>query len=222
MRLFNINKTTGEVVVENDYILGTPEFKTIVTNKMYNSATLLYIFFMADWTGSNWLAGYDDVTLRRYAIKESGVNPDNVSSKDVNTAIAKYIEIQQQLAPSVSALITAKKSLRQAGIFLKDITNQNEILQLNVKNLTQVVSETSDSVEAAKIISQINTFNSAIKNNIGDLLGMVNNIAKAITDMDKLEQKVREEYKEQIERVGSKKFGSREKPGYNIIPKDLS
>jgi hypothetical protein len=221
MRLFNINKSTGEVIVENDYILGIPEFKAVINNKMYNSATLLYIFFMSDWTGNNYLAGYDDSTLNKYAIKESGVNPNSISSKEVTSAINKYIEIQRKLSPSIAALITAKKSLRQAGVFLTNITSQNELLQINVEKLTLLVSETNDTAEASKIISQINTFNNAIKSNINDLLSMVNSIAKAVTDIDKLEQKVKEEYKEQVERVGSKKYGSREKPGYNIIPKDI-
>jgi hypothetical protein len=220
MKLFTINKTTNDIEVSNSYILGTPEFKALIESKTYNSSVLLYVFFMADWSGENWLAGYQEEERSIKAIKESGVFPSLVTNKTVVAAIDKYVEIQQNLSPSISALITAKLTLRQATNFLVDITKQNEILKLNIDKLTELAAESNDTIETSKVISQINTFNSAIKNNIGDLLNIVNNIAKTIGDIEKLELKVREEYKEQIERVGSKRFGGREKPGYIIMPKD--
>lgn len=230
MKLLNVDKNTGELIIENEIILATPEFKKLKDrlvvggkdlngySKTYNKKELLYVFFIADWTGDNWLAGYSDNERHKAAIKECVLEENFKPDNDILKAIEKYIEIQKEHSPTISALITAKRSLNQAGKFIVDIVKQTEILQETVKKLTGLVKDEEDIKQTSSIMSQINTFNTAIKSNINDLLSTVSTITKYILDIEKLERKVKEEHKESIERVGNKKFGTREKPNYKIDP----
>jgi hypothetical protein len=232
MKIFTLSPDR-EIMIDNVIFLMIPDLYKVWTRKtpmkgdadgrkkLMNFKELHYIFLIAEWTDRNPLALLPEEEKHEKAIYQAGLQDDWKIDSTVELAISAYKRTQLTLSPSISTLISVKKSLSQAGTMLKNRSMQNEKLVARVEKLTEeFIKLNPDAPNFNQVLIAINQSNELLQSNIDSAMNLANKVETAMERLDKLETKVRtEEIVNQRKIEGGRTLGNREDPSsYKFLP----
>lgn len=218
-----IVQPNGDIVPNIDYITYVPEFRRVAKRSgravdgKTTIAELSYVFYMADWTRRNEYASLEDKERAVEAKKAAGLpsdwKPDNVT----NSAVDKYIEIQQKLYTKALMLITLKRAMRQSSILLAERGEQMAMVRESIAALVRQATMTSKPAELATIMGDIRNVQSIVNAELRDVMKMVKEQSIAFKQLDDLENEMMESLGKSLEVAGGGQPYAREIPGYKIF-----
>jgi len=224
LQLITFNKVTGELEINLNSIYYVPDIAAIMkrrspsmedivgTAKILNKKELMYVFYMADWTSTNYLQALSDEDRDREAKREARLAPEWTPDVIVATVISKYIAIQQKYMPSARMLITLKKGLYSLSLYYANLEKQNSTLNKRLDMLTKLAFSSNDATTNIELLKETEMVNGLLAANTKVILDGISKLEKAHNDITAFEKKVRTEETIAAEIIGGGKPYRREVP----------
>jgi hypothetical protein len=212
-RLFYLDRETGDVIIDDNYVKTVPEFNALYKRKKEQGMKeLKFVFFMADWTAANYLRDYDDKQRSNLALKDSKLSNDWTPDAAVGKAITKYINIQIEYSGTIKMLITLRRAIMSKAEAVDLLDRQNKRLLSRIEQLMTEDTMGYNVAELATIDEAIAAANEKFVNNSKTITTLTTDYERGIKLVNDLETKVKEETEAMLEITGKRKLGNRELP----------
>jgi len=212
-RLFYLDRETGDVIIDDNYVKTVPEFNALYKRKKEQGMKeLKFVFFMADWTAANYLRDYDDKQRSNLALKDSKLSNDWTPDAAVGKAITKYINIQIEYSGTIKMLITLRRAIMSKAEAVDLLDRQNKRLLTRIEQLMTEDTTGYNVAELATIDEAIAAANEKFVNNSKTITTLTTDYERGIKLVNDLETKVKEETEAMLEITGKRKLGNRELP----------
>ncbi len=212
-RLFYLDRETGDVIIDDNYVKTVPEFNALYKRKKEQGMKeLKFVFFMADWTAANYLRDYDDKQRSNLALKDSKLSNDWTPDAAVGKAITKYINIQIEYSGTIKMLITLRRAIMSKAEAVDLLDRQNKRLLTRIEQLMTEDTMGYNVAELATIDEAIAAANEKFVNNSKTITTLTTDYERGIKLVNDLETKVKEETEAMLEITGKRKLGNRELP----------
>jgi len=212
-RLFYLDRETGDVIIDDNYVKTVPEFNALYKRKKEQGMKeLKFVFFMADWTAANYLRDYDDKQRSNLALKDSKLSNDWTPDAAVGKAITKYINIQIEYSGTIKMLITLRRAIMSKAEAVDLLDRQNKRLLSRIEQLMTEDTMGYNVAELATIDEAIAAANEKFVNNSKTITTLTSDYERGIKLVNDLETKVKEETEAMLEITGKRKLGNRELP----------
>jgi hypothetical protein len=212
-RLFYLDRETGDVIIDDNYVKTVPEFNALYKRKKEQGMKeLKFVFFMADWTAANYLRDYDDKQRSNLALKDSKLSNDWTPDAAVGKAITKYINIQIEYSGTIKMLITLRRAIMSKAEAVDLLDRQNKRLLSRIEQLMTEDTTGYNVAELATIDEAIAAANEKFVNNSKTITTLTTDYERGIKLVNDLETKVKEETEAMLEITGKRKLGNRELP----------
>jgi|VirMetMinimDraft_7_1064189.scaffolds.fasta_scaffold05334_5 hypothetical protein len=220
MKLFKVDVLQGTIEFLENEFGAIREFKAVMSKlrkvqgdsqgryKLQNKRELLYIFFMADWTGANPYHSLTEVERHHKAVEAAGLERGYVPDEIVLDACNKYIELQQEMSPTTKILVSLKRNMQQSSNYFEGLAEENEKLINVKKSLTLELGGQTD----ATLLESISEINKMLQSNISAAQKFTVSLEQAIEKIDKLQDKARFEMTNSRRITGGGDLNNRELP----------
>lgn len=229
---FSLDKELNKLTIDPEVLVDIPEFAKLMRRirpmkgdsdgkeKKLNFKEMMYVFYMAEWTNKNILAGLPSIKRHKEAVKLCDF-PDNWEPDDaVKKGIAKYEWIQQELSPTGRVLIAAKRNLMQMALQFEVMNKQNEMTMRILEGIMDRVAEyaeqdSSDVVldeSFLKTLTDLNATTEVLQSNMLRTATNVKTIEDSLKRLETLEKSMTQELTANAAIYGGRILSKRENP----------
>lgn len=210
----------GNLVLDKEYIRGIPEYKTILERKLptegdydgrkkvANWQLFMYIKIVADRFTYPNMGGFEEKEVHEAAIKEAKLDAKYKPDKEILAAIDKFIQIQDDLLPTLKTVHNVRKGIKMsdkiAQQILLNMESQHELYFRRIKEAEdrgETVNEADQVLLVDKMLAQLTNIQKiAIK------------MPEIVDSLDALEERLTKETAGDKVARGGRKIGNRAIP----------
>lgn len=211
MGLFKVER--GLLTLDKEELRSVPSFRRILERdrgseddcdgrKKYMSLKQFkYVFFMHD--NDSPIAKLSDKERHAKAIKLSELPVDFKVDVELRRAAADYVELLLDLSPSIKILLSLERGLSTADQVVNVLINA---MQSALAKVPTEITSVEDTINNNALVE-------GLVSNVSTLISLSQSIPKAISSIEEIREKIKQERGEDTLR-GARVKGNREDPGY--------